>query len=77
MYRKLILIFISVFVAAYGVMSQAIIVFLVLIIFLILNLKLKPFGTEALSDLETMSLITSNVTVYCGLFFINDTTSDF
>jgi hypothetical protein len=34
------------------------------------NSKKKPFSTIALNDLETMSLITSMITVYCGLFFI-------
>ncbi|CDW82066.1 UNKNOWN [Stylonychia lemnae] len=73
MYRKILLIFISVFVSAFGVMAQALIVFLVFILFLIVNLKTKPFSTIALNDLETVSLVTSMVTIYCGLFFISNT----
>lgn len=40
--------------------------------FLIVNSKKKPFSTIALNDLETLSLVTSMITVYCGLFFISD-----
>ncbi|CDW72107.1 UNKNOWN [Stylonychia lemnae] len=73
MYRKILLIFISVFVSTFGVMAQALIVFIVLILFLILNLKAKPFSTVALNDLETVSLVTSMITIYCGLFFLSNT----
>jgi hypothetical protein len=72
MYRKILLIFISVFVSSLGVIAQALVVFMVLICFLIVNSKKKPFSTIALNDLETLSLVTSMVTVYCGLFFITD-----
>lgn len=72
MYRKILLIFIAVFIRSYGITAQALIVFMVLIIFLIFNTKRKPFSTMILNDLETLSLITSMVTIYCGLFFISD-----
>jgi hypothetical protein len=73
MYRKITLIFIAVFISAYGVIAQALIVFMVLIVFVIVSAKKKPFSTIALNDLEVLSLITSMLTVYCGLFFISDT----
>ncbi|CDW87056.1 UNKNOWN [Stylonychia lemnae] len=73
MYRKIFLIFISVFVSAFGIMAQALIVFIFLICFLILNLKTQPFSTVALNDLETVSLVTSMITIYCGLFFLSNT----
>ena len=72
MYRKIWVIFISVFLKLAGVITQALVIFLVLIIFLILNLKLKPFTFQALNDMEMMSLITWMLTIYCGLFFISD-----
>ena len=43
MYRKIALIFISVFIQTYGVISQAMVVFMLLIVFLIVNSKKKPF----------------------------------
>lgn len=69
MYRKITLIFISVFVSTYGV-AQALIVFILLIAFLFVNMKKIPFQTIALNDLETLSLLTSMITIYCGLFFV-------
>jgi hypothetical protein len=72
MYRKIFLICIAVFVESAGVIAQALIVFILLIGFLIVNLKKKPFATVALNDLETLSLVTSTITVYCGIFFISN-----
>ena len=43
--------------------------------FLILNLKKEPFGSVALNDLETASLVSSMITIYCGLFYISDSSS--
>lgn len=48
------------------------IVFVIMIGFLIANLKKKPYVSMALNDLETFSLITSAVSIYCGIFFISD-----
>lgn len=72
MYRKIAMIFISVFIQPYGVISQALIVFLLMIVFLIANLKKKPYLSMALNDLETISLVTSTLSIYCGIFFITD-----
>jgi hypothetical protein len=43
-----------------------------MIIFLIANLKKKPYLSMSLNDLETISLITSSLSIYCGIFFIAD-----
>lgn len=72
MYRKIALICISVFISSYGVVAQALIVFMLLILFLFFNMKKQPYQTTVLNDLETLSLITSMITIYCGLFFISD-----
>jgi hypothetical protein len=64
MYRKISIIFISVFLKMAGVITQALVVFLVLILFLILNLKLQPFAFQALNDMEIMSIITTMLTIY-------------
>ncbi|CDW82324.1 UNKNOWN [Stylonychia lemnae] len=70
MYRKILIIFAAVFISNFGIVAQALIVFFILIIFLLINFKKQPFNTLVLNDLETLSLITSMVTIYCGLFFI-------
>ena len=72
MYRKITIIFISVFLKLAGVITQALVVFLVLILFLILNIKLMPFSFQALNDMEMLSIITWMLTIYCGLFFLSD-----
>ena len=77
MYRKIILIFIAVFIQNYGVMVQALIVFMVLLIFLVLGLKKKPFFLVPLNDLESLSLITSILSIYCGIFFIANVPAKF
>jgi hypothetical protein len=41
------------------------------------NLKKKPFSTIALNDLETLSLVTSMASIYCGLFFISEMPADY
>ena len=71
MYRKISVIFIAVFLRVFGVITQALVVFIVLILFLILNIKLMPFTFRALNDMEMMSIITSMLTIYCGLFFLS------
>jgi hypothetical protein len=58
MYRKITIIFISVFLKLAGVITQALVIFMVLILFLILNIKLMPFTFSSLNDMEMMSLIT-------------------
>ncbi|CDW74791.1 UNKNOWN [Stylonychia lemnae] len=72
MYRKMVLIFVAVFVGNYGVIAQALIVFVILIAFLLMSMKTKPYQSDALNDLEMMSLVTSMISVYCGLFFITN-----
>ena len=77
MYRKIAVVFISVFLSNYGVISQALVVFFLLIAFLFFNMKKEPFQTVALNDLETLSLLTSMITIYCGLFFVSSIDSSY
>ena len=72
MYRKIWIIFISIFLKIAGVITQALVVFLVLNLFLILNLKLMPYSFQSLNDMELISIITCMLTIYCGIFFLSD-----
>ena len=47
-------------------------VFLLMIAFLILNMRKKPFVSLTINDLETISLLTSASTIYCGVFYISN-----
>ncbi|CDW82348.1 UNKNOWN [Stylonychia lemnae] len=69
-YRKIFLIFIQIFLVQYGVITQAMLVLLMLIFFMSINLTKSPFQTLALNELETVSIITSLLTIFCGIFFI-------
>lgn len=70
MYRKVVLIFISVFISSYGLIAQALSVLILLIFGIVINLKLKPYQTDALNNIETISLFASNITIYIGIFYI-------
>lgn len=48
------------------------IVFLLMIFFLIATIKKKPYLAMSLNDLETISLLTSSLSIFCGIFFISD-----
>ncbi|CDW87963.1 UNKNOWN [Stylonychia lemnae] len=70
MYRKIAIIFVSVFIGSVGIMAQALLMFTLIIWSLMINTKFQPFSTRQLNDLESLSLATSLVTIYCGIFFI-------
>ena len=72
MYRKIIIIFISVFLKTFGHITQALIIFILLIVFILLNIKLRPFAIVQLNDMENLSLVTSIVSIYCGIFYLSD-----
>ncbi|CDW75586.1 UNKNOWN [Stylonychia lemnae] len=72
MYRKMILILVSVFVRSFGVLAQALFVFFLLICFLIITMRNKPYSTLELNNLEIVSIVTSMISIYCGMFFITD-----
>jgi hypothetical protein len=71
--RKVILICLCDFISNYGVLTQALLLLLVLILFLVMTARKRPQITDALFDLEAMSLGTLMLTVYCALFFLADT----
>ena len=71
MYRKIAIIFISVFLAQAGTIIQALVVFVFILLCLLLNYIHRPFIAQALNRLEAVSLISSSITVYSGLFYLN------
>ena len=72
MLRKIMIIFIAVFLDVAGTITQALVVFLLLILFLYLNIKIQPYTFQDLNDMETFSILTSMITVYCGLYYLSD-----
>lgn len=76
MYRKVAMIFISVFLNGIGAMVQALVVLLLLIFFILLTLHKKPYHSRKLNDLEIVSLVTSCIAFYCGLYFLSSKSPD-
>jgi hypothetical protein len=71
MYRKIICIFIAVFLKQTGIIVQALVLLIMLVVFLQANSSNRPFAERALNDIEALSLATQIVTIYCGIFFIS------
>lgn len=71
MYRKVICIFIAVFLKKAGIIVQALILLIVLVLFMQGNATNRPFSARALNDIENLSLATQIATIYCGIFFIS------
>lgn len=75
MYRKVAMIFISVFLKSLGTRVQSLAVFLIILVFIVVTLRRKPYLTRKLNDLEILSLFTSGFTIYCGFFFLSSSNS--
>jgi hypothetical protein len=71
MYRKILCIFVAVFLNRVGIIVQALILLILLVIFLQANASARPFAFRQLNDIEALSLSTQIVTIYCGIFFIS------
>ncbi|TNV88127.1 hypothetical protein FGO68_gene3291 [Halteria grandinella] len=72
MYRKICIIFISVFLSQSGKIVQALTTLIFLVLCVSLTAFKRPFTNHFLNNLEQLSLMSSALTVYCGLFFISD-----
>ena len=64
MIRKIMIIFVAVFLDVAGTITQALVVFLLLIVFLYLNVKIQPYTFQVLNDMEVFSILTSILTIY-------------
>ncbi|TNV88084.1 hypothetical protein FGO68_gene10377 [Halteria grandinella] len=71
-YRKVLLIFIQIFIIQQGKISQALFTLLFLIVSIIMVRQLAPYSKSHLNTLEIISLLTSTASVYFGIFFISN-----
>ena len=58
MYRKILCIFIAVFLNRVGIVVQALVLLILLVVFMQANATRRPFAARALNDIEAMSLAT-------------------
>jgi hypothetical protein len=71
MYRKTICLCLAVFLSGIGIIVQALVLLILLVVFLSLNSAMRPFAERTLNEIEDISLIVQIITIYCGLFFIS------
>ncbi|TNV88143.1 hypothetical protein FGO68_gene8974 [Halteria grandinella] len=72
-YWKVIIIFIQIFLVQRGKITQALVTLIFLITYIGLLKLLEPYQRPYLTYLEILSLTTSAVSVYIGVFFISKT----
>jgi len=72
LYRKISIVFVSVFLASFNIPVQALTAMFILMISFYLQEHYEPYETEALNSLEKKSIICSALTIYCGLYFLTD-----
>ena len=71
MFRKVLVSFISVFLKSYGVVVQALVSELLLVLFILITLRVQPYDTRILNFIEILSLCILSLTVYCGIYFLS------
>lgn len=71
MFRKVAMIFITVFISSLGRIVQALAVIVLLVFYLFITIRKKPYTTRRLNELEITSLLTSATTIYSGVFFLS------
>ncbi|CAG9309876.1 unnamed protein product [Blepharisma stoltei] len=72
LYRKILVICCSVFLANISVSVQALTVTIILAASLHLHYTNSPYSGPALNELELRSIFVSATTIYCGLYFLTD-----
>jgi len=70
LYRKIIMIFISVFMVTYGTTIQSLAVLGVAFVSFMLQLRGVPFQQNDLNTMEKRGLISATITLYCGIYYI-------
>lgn len=71
MLRKVAMVFISVCLRSLGKIVQALAVIVLLVLYLFLTFRNKPYMTYRLNKLELTSLISSSLSIYSGIFFLS------
>ena len=67
-YRKILIISISVFFTSVSTYIQALTVLIVIIIAMRLQSKHQPFSLPAMNNLELRGILVGGITIYCGLY---------
>jgi hypothetical protein len=76
MYRKICCLCVAVLLNSVGVIVQALVLVIILVVFFQLNNVLRPSCNRSLNECEDLSLLTQLLTMYCGLFFLSQSDVD-
>ena len=71
MYRKIFCLIIAVFLKTAGIIIQALVLLIILVLFAGVNNSLRPFANRSLNEIEDLSLLIQVITIFCILFFIS------
>jgi len=72
LYRKIVIISISVFLAQISVAIQALAIMGVLVLMVVLQKKHQPYFKKSLNKAEMRSILVAAVTIYCGLYYLTE-----
>ncbi|CAG9326025.1 unnamed protein product [Blepharisma stoltei] len=72
LYRKILIVCCSVFLANISTSIQALTVMILLLFCLYLQNDKKPYNGEVLNQMELRSIMVASVTIYCGLYYLTD-----
>jgi len=71
LYRKIVMVFISVFLVTFSLETQALAILAVSFISYLIQIKSQPFLDPELNEAEKRALINSSFTIYAGLYYIS------
>ena len=68
--RKLAIVLVASFGSSLGSFIQAMILFILLVVFLAMNIKVSPFSKREVNDVESLPMVCSILSVYAGLYYV-------
>ena len=75
-YRKVLIVFVSVFAANISRLLQGLLAFLILIIAFLVQIIRMPYNHSSLNKIENVSIITAGTTIYCGLLYLTESLNE-
>ena len=69
MYRKIFCLMIAVLLTPFGIIIQASLLIIFLVVYASINTTKRPYLTRQLNDTEDVSILAQLLTIYCGLLF--------
>lgn len=69
LYRKVLVIFFSVFMSS-AVTAQALTALILLLLSFLMQYSLRPYISKELNNIELKSILTATITIYCGLYYL-------